>query len=197
MKKIILLVLCAALLCSGCWSSKNDFSDIINDTGNNNNYNNNYGNNNANANKHYDTVDEALANAGDMTIYDFLLRYPDLIVKECSSVTYQQLMRSIDGMEGECVKITGEFQQVLSQNDNGLDCIVGLINITYVNDGYFEYYDDPVYFMIPVGAVSTRPVVGDIATLWGICNGFDTFEMTTGGLQTLPTLATAKVQFLG
>lgn len=201
MKKIILLALCAALLCSGCWSAKNDFQDIINDTGNNNNYgnnNNNNGNNNAiaNANKHYDTVAEALANEKDMNLYYFLLKYSDLIVKESSTVTYQQLMRSKDGMKGECVKITGEISQVVSNNENGLECIVGLINITHVNDGYFDYYDDPVYFVIPVDAVSVRPVVGDKATMWGICNGFFNFEMSTGALDTLPTLATAKVQFL-
>ncbi len=204
MKKIILSALCAALLCSGCWSTKNEIQDIIYDTGNNNNYNNDYGNNNngnnnnadTNTNKHYSTVAEAMANEEGMTYYDFLLKYTDLIVSECETVTYQQLMRSIDGMEGECAKVTGEFSQVLSQNVDGLNCIVGLINITYVNDGYYQYYDDPVYFMIPVEAVSTRPVVGDKATLWGICDGFDTFEMASGALETLPTLATAKVQFL-
>lgn len=196
MKKILALALCVALLCSGCWSSKNSFEDIINDTGNNNYNNNNNNNADANTDKHYDTVAEALANENDMNLYYFLLKYSDLIEKESQSVTYQQLMRSKDGLKGDCVKITGEISQVVSDNDNGLECIVGLINITHVKNGYYDYYDDSVYFVIPVDAVSVRPVVGDKATMWGICNGFYNFEMSNGALDTLPTLATCKVQFL-
>ncbi len=135
-----------------------------------------------------------MANAGNLSPDEILIRYSDLIVKECLSVTYQQFLRSKDGMEGECVKITDEFQQVLSQKE--ADYIVCLISITYNNYGYFEYYDDPVYFIIPVDVVNTRPIVSDKAVLWGICGGFDTLEMSTGALETLPTLATAKVQFI-
>lgn len=138
----------------------------------------------------YDWVDE------NMTYGDFVMLYRDEIVDGARSVTYQQLARSADGMEGEYVKLKGQITQIYDTSDGTYDYYEGMMSITYVPDEYFPYYTDSVLIAIPVSFVSQRPLVDDIITIWGVSSGLTSYETVLGDTRTEPTIIAAKVQFI-
>lgn len=126
----------------------------------------------------------------DITYEDYLYMYRDEVISEAESVTYQQLARSLDGMEGEFIKVKG---QIIQAFDDG-DYIIGMIAIT---DLGYDYYDDLIMFTIPKDFITTRPIEDDIAIMWGIATGFTTYESALGNIRTEPSIGVAKIQVTG
>lgn len=131
----------------------------------------------------------------DITYGDFVRLFRDDIIDGAVNVTYQQLARSTNGMEGEYVKFKGEISQVLEENDGYYEYYTGLIDITYHPDEYFAYYSDTVVFMLPKEYVDIRPLTGDIITVWGVSTGLTSYETVLGDIRTEPAIIVAKVQF--
>lgn len=139
-----------------------------------------------------DELNDLLAN---MTYGDFVCLYRDEIIDGAVNVTYQQLARSTDGMEGEYVKFKGEIIQVIDEYIADFDCYTVLMNITYNYDDYFPYYSDTVMISVIKDFMDMRPLVGDIITVWGISSGLTSYESVLGDIRTVPEIVAAKVQF--
>lgn len=131
----------------------------------------------------------------NLTYGDFVQLCRDDIIDGAVNVTYQQLARSANGMEGEYVKFKGEISQVLEESDGYYEYYTGLIDITYHPDEYFAYYSDTVVFAIPKEYVDIRPLVGDIVTIWGVSTGLTSYETVLGDIRTEPEIIAARVQF--
>lgn len=124
-------------------------------------------------------------NFENMTYEDYLFLYRDEIIDNAESVTYQELARSVDGMEGELIMVHGQIIQSFDDDEY----ISGMIAITDLGYGY----DDLVAYTIPKDFLVNRPIEGDIATLWGISAGFTTYESARGDIRTEPAIAAAKI----
>ncbi|MCM1276888.1 MAG: hypothetical protein NC299_16250 [Lachnospiraceae bacterium] len=131
----------------------------------------------------------------DMTYADFAVLFRDEITSEAQNVTYQQLARSTNGMEGEFVKFKGEVIQVLEKYEDGYEFYVVMMNITYHGDEYFSYYSDTVMVCIIKDFIDVRPLVDDIITVWGVSSGLTSYQSILGDIRTEPCVVASKVQF--
>lgn len=190
MKKKLLAIAAAlmAVTCSGCGNSSSNSTQTppAYNGGNNGNNGNAGGNQNNNVQP---APDEYL------TYGDYVRKYRDDIVSGAKSVTYQQLARSTDGMMDEYIKITGQITQVMDHIQDGDNYYAGLIYITYQEDDFFAYYDDPVLYYIPKEILNVRPLEDDIVTIWGLSSGLVAYEAVLGNTNTVPSIVAAKVQF--
>ena len=210
MKKVLFMALVTVLtLCTGCSSSSRDsysspsysssystlessssyssseYSSYSTSTDYYDDYNNDY----------YDWYDDDYDWLEDITYADFVILCRDDIIDGAKNVTYQQLARSTDGMEGEYVKFKGEIIQVLDDYVTDYDCFTVLMNITYNYDNYFPYYSDTVIVYIMKDFVNMRPLVDDIITVWGVSTGLESYVGVLGDIKTEPSIVAAKVQF--
>ncbi len=112
------------------------------------------------------------------------------VIEEATYVTYQELARSTDGMEGESIIVTGQISQVLEDTSS----YEGLINITYIEDDYFAYYDDSIYYFIDKNLLSVRLLEEDIVTFYGKSRGLITYESVLGSPITVPCIDVYKVE---
>ncbi len=112
------------------------------------------------------------------------------VIEEATYVTYQELARSTDGMEGESIIVTGQIAQVLEDTS----VYAGLINITYVEDDFFAYYDDSIYYSIDKDLLSTRILEEDIVTFYGKSLGLITYDSVSGAPITVPGIDVYKVE---
>ena len=113
------------------------------------------------------------------------------VINNSVSVTYDALARSTDAMEGSCIKVTGEIQQVLEYDT----LYQGLISITYYDDPYFPYYTDNVFFTAPKKYFEVRLLEGDIVTFYGISEGLFTYISVMNLQTTLPSMSVVEVDF--
>lgn len=164
----------ATLLCMLLTSGCGLLSDTDTDTGTYYNYNN--------YNNDYSDVTPAVTTKSQQEIRQE-------IVSQAKYVTYQELARSTNGMQGQAITVKGEISQVLEDNEH----YEGLINITYVNSDYYAYYTDSIYYMIDKSYMNTRLLQGDVVTLSGQSLGLITYESVLGSPITVPCIDAYKV----
>lgn len=111
------------------------------------------------------------------------------IISSARYVTYEQLARSTNGLQGEAITIKGEISQVLEDATH----YEGLISITYVYNDFMPYYTDSIYYMVDKSCMSTRLLQGDVVTLTGQSIGLITYESVLGSPITVPCINAYKV----
>ncbi len=187
MRRFFAFIICAAvMLCTGCTFTAPQSPDYNTSTytPQSPQYSSEY--NYYSYNEPYsDQYQDIEQNYDNMTYEEYLFQYRDEIIDNAEIVTYQELARSVDGMEGEYIMVSGE---IIQSFDDG-DCITGMIAITDLGYGY----DDLVAYSIPKDFLVNRPLEGDIATLWGISAGFTTYESARGDIRTEPAIAVAQI----
>lgn len=108
-------------------------------------------------------------------------------VANAIAVSYEDLARDKNGMEGECIVVTGQIAQVIETDY----LYEGLISITYVYDEFLglEYFTDEILYMVPKADCETRLLEGDIVTFWGKSSGLKTYTSVANTSVTLPQIS--------
>lgn len=107
-------------------------------------------------------------------------------VANAVAVSFEDLARDKNGMEGECIVVTGQIAQVI-ESDYFYE---GLISITYVYDEFLglEYFTDEILYKILKADCSSRLLEGDIVTFWGKSDGLYTYTSVANTSVTLPQI---------
>lgn len=101
--------------------------------------------------------------------------------KSCENVSYENLARNPDEIEGKKVKITGEVIQAL-YSYGSVDLRV---NITEWGT-YSTYYKDTIYVTYYPEDGEDKILEDDIITIWGTAQGDYSYTSTIGSMVTLP-----------
>ena len=101
--------------------------------------------------------------------------------KSCENVSYENLARNPDKMEGKKVKITGEVIQAL-YSYGSVDLRV---NITEWGT-YSTYYKDTIYVTYYPEDGEDKILEDDIVTIWGTAQGDYSYTSAIGSRVTLP-----------
>ena len=167
LKKLSVSAVLCMFMATGCGT--------MSDTGTGTNYNN-YNNYNNTNNYGYNSTTAATTKSQQEIRQE--------IVSQARYVTYQELARSTNGMQGQAISVKGEISQVLEDTDH----YEGLINITYVYSDYMEYYTDSIYYMVDKSCMNTRLLQGDVVTFSGQSLGLITYESVLGSPITVPCI---------
>lgn len=97
----------------------------------------------------------------------------------CQSLSYKDIARDKNGLEGEFVTFTGEIIQVVDDNTYRM-------NVTKEGE-YITYYTDAILLYYDIGD-GNRILEGDIITIWGKCGGLYTYEAVLGNNITVPLI---------
>lgn len=100
--------------------------------------------------------------------------------KSCKEVTYENLARNPQKMEGTNVKIMGEVIQVM----NGDFVKAYRVNIT---KNEYDFYEDTIYLTyVPKTKDEDNILEDDIITIWGTASGDYTYTSVMGASVTVP-----------
>lgn len=113
------------------------------------------------------------------------------IISNAQSVTYDDLARSTDAMEGSYIKVHGQIQQVLEEDT----FYQGLISISYDDNPYYSYYYDNILYDLPKQFIDVRLLEGDVVTFYGVSEGLLTYTSAFNIQTTLPSMTVVKVVF--
>ncbi len=100
----------------------------------------------------------------------------------CRVVTYEEIARDKNGLEGEKVTLTGEIIQATGDTYR--------INVTKTSWGY----TDTILFEIDSQSLSQNVLEDDIVTIWGESTGMYTYKSVMGAQITVPRIRAVYLQ---
>ena len=136
---------------------------------------------------HEDTYSSTATTASTLSEEERTRQIVKEIISNAQSVTYDDLARSTDAMEGSYIKVHGQIQQVLEDDT----VYQGLISISYDDNPYYVniLYDLPKQF------IDVRLLEGDVVTFYGVSEGLLTYTSAFNIQTTLPSMTVVKVVF--
>lgn len=99
-----------------------------------------------------------------------------------TGITFDQIARTPDDVQGQKVKFTGKVIQTVGES--------GLITIRLAID---DDYDKVVMATYDSSLVAQRILEDDQVTIYGIANGLFSYEATSGATITVPLIAVEKI----
>lgn len=105
--------------------------------------------------------------------------------KACRAITYEEIARDKNALDGEKVNFTGEVVQVSDK--------IYRVDITKTDYGY----TDTIAFDIDKDKLDKNILEGDIVTVWGESKGFYTYTSILNQEITLPLIRAIYIQNAG
>ena len=105
--------------------------------------------------------------------------------KACRAITYEEIARDKNALDGEKVTFTGEVVQVSDK--------IYRVDITKTDYGY----TDTIAFDIDKDKLDKNILEGDIVTVWGESKGFYTYTSILNQEITLPLIRAIYIQNAG
>lgn len=96
--------------------------------------------------------------------------------ESCTAVSFEDIARDKNALEGDDVTFTGEIIQVMDDTYR--------INVTKTDYGY----TDTIIFEIDSDDLEENILEGDIVTIWGTSKGFVSYESVLGEEITVPNI---------
>lgn len=140
---------------------------------------------------HEDTYSSTATTASTLSEEERTRQIVKEIISNAQSVTYDDLARSTDAMEGSYIKVHGQIQQVLEDDT----VYQGLISISYDDNPYYSYYYDNILYDLPKQFIDVRLLEGDVVTFYGVSEGLLTYTSAFNIQTTLPSMTVVKVVF--
>ena len=101
-------------------------------------------------------------------------------------MTYEDIARDKNALEGQKVTFTGEIIQASS----------GVYRMDVTKDEY-GFYSDTILFTIDESSLSQNILEDDIVTIWGESQGMYTYEAVLGNEVTVPRIYAVYIQDFG
>jgi len=106
-------------------------------------------------------------------------------------MSYEDLARNPDSVEGSYVAVTGQVIQVQQGSNNGLT-----LRVSITKDSY-DIWTDPVLVAYTLPAGADNILEKDIVTVYGVSAGDYTYTTVLGASMTVPSIEAAYIDIIG
>jgi hypothetical protein len=110
---------------------------------------------------------------------------------QCVGMSYEDLARNPDSVEGSYVAVTGQVIQVQQGSNNGLT-----LRVSITKDSY-DIWTDPVLVAYTLPAGADNILEKDIVTVYGVSAGDYTYTTVLGASMTVPSIEAAYIDIIG
>lgn len=108
-------------------------------------------------------------------------------IASCQSIAYKDLARNPDSYKGQTFKFIGEVIQVMESDHILSDTTTVTLRVNVTKDEY-GWWEDTILATVDIPKSADRILEEDIITIYGTCQGQQSYETILGATTTLPKI---------